>query len=694
MTITLPLTLDGTSTSTGQFAPALRLITQVAMPDGRSVGNGAISLTYSDVPGAFTDFAVVPYGPAIYSDPAFSYPTSATVRLGGATDAPNTWRRLALTVEARNSEYAPGPVGRIYGVYDYARLGVTSVGMALGETHQLAYGQFEKTPLGLDSDTAQFGSNLFDLEQASYEGRLMYAPIGGGGETNHMTYTRTKERLSCGEFAGKFVYQSPPASNSYQAVSQFGSYPNLMAKRQTYADVKYRPFLPGEGTADNPGGDGTSGGNPIPAPATLTLQPLQTALVRVEPGVTYQAQVSVAAEAAGQQVSCAVLRYDANFNLIGTYQAGPAATTLGEYRWQQVGATCTMDATAAWAAVVPRVTSGGASRVQFYVDEHRLWVPSTLATKAAGASAARPWQPPRQLIIKLRATRVNFAKNPGFQNSLWGWGQEKDPSVTASLTLVSGGGVVGNAAQYSIASVPTATLINGSSPRTGVLTQTAQPALVDRLRPETVYTASLYVLPVAGEVPITLFANDGTNILRGTSTAIFDASAPAGWTRLAVTFKTSATYGGSLQLYLGYAADDVAAVYSAVQPGSNEAIWTQLAREPSAEPTWSQSVPYTAGAIVQYDGSVWQARVKNGPYSNIGPLTYRYDQLLVEQADRTAPYFDGNEPSADYMWEGPPGDSRSHYYRGKRVSQYRLDQLLQRQISVGASYRLVYASAP
>ncbi|MFV0135481.1 hypothetical protein ACLGIH_20055 [Streptomyces sp. HMX87] len=693
MTVPAPLTLNGTTPSTGIFAPALRLITQVSMNAGRSVGNGTLALTYSNVPGAFTDFAVVPYGPSVYADPAFSYPTSATLRIGG-TDPTNTWRRLSLTVEARNSVYSPGPVGAIYGIYDYARLGITSSAMAVGETQQISYVQFEKTPPGVDADTSQFGSNLFDLEQSSYEGRLMYTPVGGGGETAHMTYDRTREYTSCGEYSGKFVYQSPPPTNSYEAVAQFGSYPNLRAKRATYADVKYRTFLPGEGLPDNPDGSGATGGNPIPAPASLTLEPLQAALVRVEPGVTYQAQISVACQTAGMQFRCAILRYDANFNLIGSFAAGDPVTAGGGYKWQQASATHTMDANAAWAAVVPRVTSGGAARVQFFVDEHRLWVPSTIATRSAGASPARPWQPPRQLIIKLRATRVNLAKNPSFQNSLWGWSQEKDAGVTAALTLANGGGVVGNAAHYSIATVPTATLINGTSPRTGVISQTSQPALVDRLKPDTVYTASIYVLPMAGEVPITLWANNGINIIRGTSTPIFDPTGNTTWTRLWVTFKTSSTYGGSLRLYLGYAADDVASVYAAVQPGTNDAVWSLRDDMPDVEPTWSQTLPYTAGAVVQWDGFLWQSLVKNGPYANIGPLTFRYDHLLVEEADRLAPYFDGNEPSADYMWEGTPGDSRSHYYRGKRVSQYRLDQLIRRQIGVGASYRLVYASAP
>ncbi|MGW3860286.1 hypothetical protein ACWEDZ_02210 [Streptomyces sp. NPDC005047] len=694
MTVPIPMTLNGTAFGRGQFNPALRLITQVAMNTGSSVSRGNLTLTFSDVPGSFADFSVVPYGPSLYTDPAFTHATSAVIRLGGATDTANSWKRLSLTVQAPNRAYSPGPLGSIYGVFDYARVGVTSSAMALNETQQIAYVQMERTPPGLDLDTNQFGSNLFDLEQSSYEGRTMYDPVGGGGETANMTFLRSTDRPSCGEYSGRFVYQSPPPANSYTAVAQFGSYPNLRAKRQTYADVKYRAFLPGEGTPDNPDGDGVTGGNPIPAPASLTLRPLQTALVRVEPGVTYQAQVSVAAGAAGQEFRCAILRYDASFNLIGTFAAGSPVTSAGGFKYQQASATHTMDANAVWAAVVPRLSSGGASRVEFFVDEHRIWVPSTLSTKGGGASPARAWQPPRQLVIKLRATRVNYVQNPSFQNSIWGWGQEKDASVTSSLTLAPGAGIVGNAAEYSIPSAPTATLINGTSPRTGVASLTGQNALISRLKPSTVYTASLYVKPVLSPVPVTIWAHDGDQLVRGTSSPLFDPLLNETWYRLSVTFRTSSTFGGSGRVSVGYAADDVASVYQAVIPDREEAVWALLDTDPAGYPAWSQTATYDVGNRVVYNDSLYEARVKHGPYANVGPLTFRLDHFLLEQADKVAPYFDGNEPSADYMWEGTPGDSRSHYYRGKRVNQYRLDQLVQRQIGVGASYKLVYASAP
>lgn len=693
MTTPIPIDLDGSSSSAGQFSPALYLITHLPDTAGHSVGNGALSITQSNVPGAFADFAVVPYGPTAYSDPVFSTVTSSTIRLGGTGDVANEWRRLSVTATTPNAPYAPGPVGALYSTFEYARPGLTASSMTLNETHQIAYIQLEKTPPGSDIDTDQFGSNLFTLEQASYEGRILYEPVGGGGETNYMMFSRTTERASCGEFSGRLLYQTPPQTNSYAAVAQFGSYSNLASKRQTYADVKYRTFLPGEGPPENPQGSGAPSGTPVAAPPVLTLRPLQAALVRVEPGVTYQAQISAAAEAAGQQFQCAILRFDSGFNLIGTYAAGEAVTTAGGYTWQQASAQLLMEDNAVWAAVVPRLTTGGASRVQAFVDEHRIWVPSTLATKKGGASPARPWQPPRQLIIKLRATRINYAKNPNFQKGLWGWDHVRDPSVTAALTLVTSGGIVGNAASYRIATVPTATLINGTSPRTGVTSTTGSQALVDRLTPGTIYTASVYVKPVSSPIPITMWAHNGAQLIRGTSTPVADPTGD-GWDRISVTFKTSDTFGGTGAISIGYAADEVAALCSANPPGVSETIWTPLADDPDDYPPWSQTSTYTAGQQVSYEDTVWQAAVDNGPYPNLGPLEFRYSQLLVEQADKVAPYFDGNEPSGDYMWEGTPGDSRSHYYRGKRVNQYRLDQIIQRQIGVGGAYRIVYASAP
>ncbi|UXX94018.1 hypothetical protein N7U49_21675 [Streptomyces sp. AD2-2] len=82
MTVPIPVEFAGTSIGNGAFDPALRLITQISLA-GTSVGNGSCVLTQSNVPGAFADFAVVPYGPSVYPDPAFTHVTSAVYRPGG-----------------------------------------------------------------------------------------------------------------------------------------------------------------------------------------------------------------------------------------------------------------------------------------------------------------------------------------------------------------------------------------------------------------------------------------------------------------------------------------------------------------------------------------------------------------------------------------------------------------------------------
>ncbi|MFF8283353.1 hypothetical protein ACF06W_11590 [Streptomyces albus] len=684
----IPISLAGSSVGRGAFTPVLRLITHIALAGGSS-GTGHLSLTQATVPGAFADFALLPYGPSVYADPAFAHVTSASYRAGGPGDVIGQWKRLSLTVTTPTSEYVPGHLGRIYSVFDQARLGVSSSNMALGETQQLAFVQFERTP------PDQFGAVLQDLEQGSYEGRLLYVPVGGDGETQGLTLSRSTERSSCGAYSGKITYQSPPPTNSYASVANFSTYPHLVSRRQTYADLKYRPFTP-EDALPGTEPDTEVGGTPVPAPAVLTLRPLQAALVRVEPGVTYQAGISVACEQSGQHFECAILRFDKDLTLIGTYAAGSPVTTKGDFAWQQASAQLLMEDDAVWAAVVPRVTTGGASRFVFYVDEHRLWVPSTVGTTRPNVSPARSWQPPRQLTIAPRATRVNLVQNPSFQTSAWGWEHVRDPGLTATFVLAPDGGIEGHAGEYAMATAPTVTLISGTSPRTGITTATGQNALVSRLQPDTVYTASLYVKPISCPVPLTIWAHNGDSLVRGTSSPLFDPSRDESgrWFRLAATFKTNSTFGGDASITVGYAAGDVARVYQPVIPGSNEDIWLPLDTDPASYPDWNQEATYEAGSHTAYDGIAYQALVTHGPFANVGPLTFRLDNFLLEQGDKPAPYFDGNIPSADYMWEGAPGDSRSHYYQGKTVNQYRLDQAVRRQLAVGASYEIVYASAP
>ena len=57
------------------------------------------------------------------------------------------------------------------------------------------------------------------------------------------------------------------------------------------------------------------------------------------------------------------------------------------------------------------------------------------------------------------------------------------------------------------------------------------------------------------------------------------------------------------------------------------------------------------------------------------------------------PYFDGNTPSPtdDYLWEGEPFNSASHFYSRRTVYENRLRALLPDFLPLGATFTLLWA---
>lgn len=69
------------------------------------------------------------------------------------------------------------------------------------------------------------------------------------------------------------------------------------------------------------------------------------------------------------------------------------------------------------------------------------------------------------------------------------------------------------------------------------------------------------------------------------------------------------------------------------------------------------------------------------------------DDILVELGSALLPYFDGNSPGAEYLWENGVANSRSHYYRGLSGLRYRLDQAVRDYLPQGSPYQILYASS-
>lgn len=985
--------LEGTSVSTGTWTPVLRSIQAMVLDFGESACTGDLTVIGDLAPGAFADFAMTPYGTAgDTGDPAVTHITSQVRRVGGggATDPLNTWVRLSLTATSTNRVYAPGPY-TIYEPFEFAEPGVTSYAMTSGETQALAYAQFERTPPGIDSSQDQIGNNLLDLEQSSYEGRLLYSATDlTGTAVDGLSYVRSGERPSCGLYAGKLTFRMPPATNSYPAVAQFGSYTNLKARRTTYVAVKNVPYTSADGGTPDPGLP-TGGGTP---PTGFTLLPVRAAVARVYGQITYQAQLSLAADLTGVSFRCAVIQYDANFNIIGSFTEGPSVTTTGRFQWQQASVQVTTDPNAVWAAVVPRITNS-ATALTAYVDEHRLWKPTTTSDQVGGTSPARNWAPPRETVVKVKGTRLNFAANPAFQTTTSRYRSVVPASAPVpTLTRVAGAGLEGGACgdwhltdmpvesilespawagvasggqsgvrfafdkatrlmpdfqpvagnvhqqiafdllngwMYTTEIIPhnwqlsdegapvdgdlrtsrgdlviTKFTLNGTEigrmyfrsaghgwclvaepvagdtwlwtectsavdgifgwgtklarfkwvngtiitpatsgldiyqPVTGIrrakldidttagqvcfgyrdgannyqfeihnltafkaktytplrtfqatgytlssfqnwcfyggrihileglaydgsnvapgntwitslsaadgsvverafididttmarrepeaftvvnypdgpvlvqgfavnagypfkvslfkypadLSQNSL-SLVEGLKPQTTYTASLYVRKTDSLVPLTLWVHDGDTLVQGSSSRLEQGGPSTAWERLTVTFTTAVTFSGTLDLRVGFSAPDIQYVYGPVTPGTDDRVWSAVLTAPT-EGAWDPEDGYDAGDVVSHSGGNWQAQGATGIHAT-ATLGFRLTRLLVEAATLPGEYFDGNEPSGDYLWERTAGNSRSHYYRGKRANQYRLEKLIESQLGVGSSFRIIYASAP
>lgn len=440
---TLEVELAGASTATGALAATLRL-NRIALLAGSSPGSGSVAFTSTLFAGALLDWAMTPVlGEGTYVDPVFSNVTSVVTRAD--TDG-TAWKHLSITAYPP-SDYAPGPAGQLYRRASYLRPWLYWYALRPGDTQLNAYAQVERTPNDASMPLGdQVGINRLDAEQGSYEGRVFYAPdprIPG------ISYTRSREYVLCGEYAGRLRYTKPPG-NTYQLVKSFETYSNVLARRVTYADVRYTPWAPGE----EPTGPGNDGGTvvttsldptPVVSPTVFSLVPTTGALVDVLGGTPVTASIAMASRDAGLTGKCAVVEYDDFLTPIAT-TPGAAVTLTAGYRWSRAVVALTLNTATVKVAVVPVITGPGpVDTLDVCVDSHRFYTPTYLASAPWNAGAAQPWRPPREVIVKVAADRVNYCRNPSFATDE-GYRATYPAGTGFALALVHGGGYEGGEA--------------------------------------------------------------------------------------------------------------------------------------------------------------------------------------------------------------------------------------------------------
>jgi len=369
--------------------------------------------------------------------------------------------------------------------------------------------------------------------------------------------------------------------------------------------------------------------------ATYAPGALPAAMAPVVAGTHYSGSVNLAIERTGAQWQVQLNWYDGNFDLL-TPTTSAAVTHPGGFAWQPASVTGIApvasggNGAAVWAAVVPVVTplTPGDGEIA-YADVHRLW-----STQPAQTLAPTTFVPARQQNIVVKANRVNYANNPGFTTSTYGWwGQGGTGSSPLSWEPAVGRSVPG-------AAKLTATYGAGAMyPQMGTLSQTTGSAGgITTGRSGETFTLSCYVLPGPQSPNINLQAiiggGDGGIYVPGTSTLGLMPDAN-GWYRLSVTTTIPPESSGAIEMLLAI----------------NPTDWTTNAR----------------------DVSWW------------------VDDVLVEQSSLLGEYFDASLPSPDYLWEGTAFESRSHYYQGLRILQYRINELVEQSLPIGVPYQILLA---
>lgn len=363
---------------------------------------------------------------------------------------------------------------------------------------------------------------------------------------------------------------------------------------------------------------------------TYTSWPTTAAMCPVTVGDLVRGSVFVALPRNGAQWTAGILFFDATYTQIGTFASTAYSTHPGGYAWQQSTASATAPAGAVYAAVTPQIVAAAVNDGEIaYADCHRI----STGLPAIGIKPTA-FTPARQQNITVKANRVNYVSNPSFATGITGWYATGGASPTFVQDPSVGRALPG-------AAKLTATWSGGSIwPQIGTqgnLYGSGRGAAL--LKPGHTYTCSGWVLLGALCPPVTITAQIDTNLYISGNTTTQALADPAnlddGWVRVSVVVTIPPEHSGNLSVIF---------------------------------------------AVPQ---SEW--------VSGVGTISYWVDDVLVEEGALLQPYFDASLPSPDYLWQGAPYASPSHYYRDYRALQYRLSSLLAQSVPMGVPYQLLYA---
>lgn len=438
-----------------------------------------------------------------------------------------------------------------------------------------------------------------------------------------------------------FVYTN---SCPYAPTAAFGTDTVVKTSQASYTGQYSAKII----SNNTPVTTGSGGKAYFPLPERSAIVPIST-----DPffgNETTFATIYLSTQRAGTQWTAGFIFYDASFNIIAdsTYQQATypgLQTHPGSGIWQASTISFTSSTTAKFVAVVPVVFNPSSLVETVYMSNNTLNSGNLSISEVQTA-----YSDPRTAQVNVKADRVNYVRNAGFNTGTTEWvqlnvGTSGTPNpATLSWDNVSGYKSLGSlridvaALSGTFAGITGATL--GAATRsTFASTSTGRQPVVQGLKPGHTYTISAWINQGPNCPDVYMNFNDGNGLgMNGVSINNTKMVSPdnieGNWTRMQVTYTVPPT---GLEDYSFY-------------------FYTKF------------------------------VDITHAPYS------FWVDSLLVEETTTYNGYFDGGFATADYRYEfaNNTNMSRSYYYKDFTNKVNNLNKLMKSVLPVGESYNLKF----
>lgn len=404
----------------------------------------------------------------------------------------------------------------------------------------------------------------------------------------------------------------------------------------------------------------TSNGTPIvigDGTTAYACLPLTEAIVKVRRDGSGNAEnmfgnVYLSTTRANTSWFASFIFYDANFNILtaSTYRQASITnknTHPGGGVWQSGNVFATgIPSNAVWAGLVPFVNAAASVVETVHISNHSITGASLDITEVSSG-----YSNPRTANINIKADRVNYMLNSGFNNSDNQFiAQTTNTTGTPVPIAVAWDGTVGYKSLGSLKvtiSAPSGTFTGSAGATLGITsrpnlssTTSGRFPLIQRLKVGHTYTISAWILPGTNCPDVRMNFYDA-NDLGPSDIGINDT-------------RTN-------------------------NPERIDGNWIRVQNTYTIPPEGLQDY-----ALYFYTN-----------FSDIGhaPFSFWVDSIMVEEATDYQGYFDGGFASPDYQWEsgGTANLSRSYYYKDYSNKLINLNRVISSVLPVGESYNLQFA---